>query len=182
MKTAVKSIDTSALLPCSFLCRGKRNRGAEHRPVSHKNALCALFRGRTGKHTAGQYFPFFCRCFRKRGKAGVTLLYSLFGESASIAFDWSRNTRALPFAELPCNSLGWAEALHPLTFFEKKVSKETLKQKGASIFEKQENEYTHQRGTPRRHTPQGRASGYDLHRLRDQSLSRQTDHRHRRTG
>ena len=82
------------------------NRDADHRPVSHTNALCALYRGRTGKHTAGQIFPFFCRCCGKERKAGVTLLYSLFGESASIAFDWSRSARALPSAELPCNSLG----------------------------------------------------------------------------
>ena len=74
------------------------NRGTDHRPVSHTNALCALFRGRTGIHTKGQIFPFFCRGCGKKRKAGVTLLYSLFGESASIAFDWSRNARALSFA------------------------------------------------------------------------------------
>lgn len=81
-----------------FSLQRETERGADHRPVSHTNALCALFRGRTEKHTAGQYFPFFCRCCEKKGKAGVTLLYSLFGESASIAFDWSRNARALPSA------------------------------------------------------------------------------------
>ena len=81
------------------------NRGAAP-PVSHTNALCALFRRRTGIHTKGQIFPFFCRCCGKERKVGVTLLYSLFGESASIAFDWSRSARALPSAELPCNSLG----------------------------------------------------------------------------
>ena len=85
MKTAAKSTDTSALLPCSFLCRRKQI-GAQI------TALCALFRRRTGIHTKGQIFPFFCRCCRKDRKAGVTLLYSLFGENASIAFDWSRNT------------------------------------------------------------------------------------------
>ena len=36
-------------------------------------------------------------------------MYSLFGESASIAFDWSRNARALPSATRR------AEALHPLS-------------------------------------------------------------------
>lgn len=47
------------------------NRGADHRPVSHTNALCALFRGRTGKHTKGQIFPFFCRCCGNERKAGL---------------------------------------------------------------------------------------------------------------
>ena len=104
--------------------------GAECRPVSHTNALCAPFGMPSGKHTSEQIFPLFCRRIEKVEKTGVTLLYSLSGESASIAFDWSRNTRALPYATRR------AEALHPLTFFEKKVSKETFKQKGASIFEK----------------------------------------------
>lgn len=116
MKNAAKSIDTSALLPCSFLCHRGETQGADHRPVSHTNALCALFGERTGKHTEGQIFPFFYRCFGKREKAGVPLLYSLFGESASIAFDWSRNTSALPSAELPCNSLGGQK---PCTHFMK---------------------------------------------------------------
>lgn len=133
--------ESLALLHCSFCqdngCKipsaGARTKGAEHRPLSHTNALCAVFIAGTGKHPAEQIFPFFCRCFGNTEKARATLLYSLFGESASIAFDWSRNARALPSATRR------AEALHPLlTFFEKKVSQETLEQKGASIFEKQE--------------------------------------------
>lgn len=176
--------ESLALLHCSFSgnngCKmqsaGVRTKDADHRHLSHTNALCAVFVAGTGKHPTEQIFPSFCRCFGNTEKARATLLYSLFGESASIAFDWSRNARALPSATRR------AEALHPLlTFFEKKVSQETLEQKGASIFEKQEDEYTHQRGKPRRHTPQGRASGYDLHRLRDKSLPRQTDRCHRRS-
>lgn len=87
---------------------GVRTKGADHRHLSHTNALCAVFIVKTGKHTTEQIFPLFCRSFGKRGKAGVTLPYSLFGESASIAFDWSRNIRALPSATRR------AEALHPL--------------------------------------------------------------------
>lgn len=157
------------------------NRGADHRPVSHTNALCALFRRRTGIHTKGQIFPFFCRCCGKERKAGVTLLYSLWRECEHRIRLVAERPRPA-FCGVALQLSRRAEALNPLTFFEKKVSKETLKQKGASIFEKQENEYTHQRGTPRRHTPQGRASGYDLHRLRDKILPWQTDRGHRRTG
>jgi len=50
----------------------------------------------------------------------VTPLYSPFGESASIADGWS------PAKPTPAAAARRAEALHPLTFFEKKVSKETL--------------------------------------------------------
>lgn len=116
--------ESLALLHCSFCqdngCKrpsaGARTKGAEHRPLIHTNALCAVFIAGTGKHPTEQIFPFFCRCFGNTEKARATLLYSLFGESASIAFDWSRNARALPSATRR------AEALHPLlTFFEKKV-------------------------------------------------------------
>lgn len=132
--------ESLALLHCSFSgnngCKmqsaGVRTKDADHRHLSHTNALCAVFIAGTGKHPTEQIFPSFCRCFGNTEKARATLLYSLFGESASIAFDWSRNARALPSATRR------AEALHPLlTFFEKKVSQETLEQKGASIFEKQ---------------------------------------------
>lgn len=102
---------------------GVRTKDADHRHLSHTNALCAVFIAGTGKHPTEQIFPSFCRCFGNTEKARATLLYSLFGESASIAFDWSRNARALPSATRR------AEALHPLlTFFEKKVSQETLEQ------------------------------------------------------
>ena len=47
-------------------------------------------------------------------------MYSPFGESASIADGWS------PAKPTPAAAARRAEALHPLTFFEKKVSKETL--------------------------------------------------------
>ena len=46
-----------------------------------------------------------------------------FGESASIAFDWSRQSRVLPSAARR------AEALHPLTFFEKKGKQRNFKTK-----------------------------------------------------
>lgn len=120
--------ESLALLHCSFCqdngCKrpsaGARTKDAEHRPLSHTNALCAVFIAWTGKHPTEQIFPSFCRCFGNTEKARATLLYSLFGESASIAFDWSRNARALPSATRR------AEALHPLlTFFEKKVGLRT---------------------------------------------------------
>lgn len=47
-------------------------------------------------------------------------MYSPCGESASIADGWS------PAKPTPADAARRAEALHPLTFFEKKVSKETL--------------------------------------------------------
>ena len=47
-------------------------------------------------------------------------MYSPFRESASIADGWS------PAKPTPAAAARRAEALHPLTFFEKKVSKETL--------------------------------------------------------
>ena len=176
MKTACKKHRHFCIVALFFPLPTETNRGADHRPVSHTNALCALFRRRTGIHTKGQYFPFFAVVLEKEGKRGLRFC-TLSLERVRASHSTGRGTPA------PCLLLTRrAEALHPLTFFGKKVSKETLKQKGASIFEKQENEYTHQRGTPRCHTPQGRASGYDLHRLRDKSLPRQTDRGHRRTG
>ena len=48
-----------------------------------------------------------------------------FGESASIAFDWSRQSRVLPSAARR------AEALHPLTFFEKKGKQRNFQTKGS---------------------------------------------------
>ena len=96
--------ESLALLHCSFSgnngCKmqsaGVRTKDADHRHLSHTNALCAVFIAGTGKHPTEQIFPSFCRCFGNTEKARATLLYSLFGESASIAFDWSRNARALP--------------------------------------------------------------------------------------
>ena len=83
--------ESLALLHCSFCqdngCKrpsaGARTKDAEHRPLSHTNALCAVFIAWTGKHPTEQIFPSFCRCFGNTEKARATLLYSLFGESAS---------------------------------------------------------------------------------------------------
>lgn len=83
--------ESLALLHCSFcqdngckrLSAGARTKGAEHRPLSHTNALCAVFIAGTGKHPTEQIFPSFCRCFGNTEKARATLLYSLFGESAN---------------------------------------------------------------------------------------------------
>ena len=69
--------ESLALLHCSFCqdngCKrpsaGARTKDAEHRPLSHTNALCAVFIAWTGKHPTEQIFPFLCRCFGNTEKA-----------------------------------------------------------------------------------------------------------------
>ena len=92
--------ESFALLHCSF-----------YRPVSRRNALCAVLRARTGKYATYRYFLFFCRYIEETPTAGITVLYSLFGESASIAFGCTLTAAAA--AVLP-RLHGRAEALHPL--------------------------------------------------------------------
>lgn len=101
------------------------NRGADHRPVSHTNALSALFRGRTGKHTAEQIFPFFAVVLEKEGKRGYASVLSLWRECEHRIRLVAEHPRPT-FCGVALQLSRRAEALHPLTFFGKKVSKETL--------------------------------------------------------
>ena len=73
--------ESLALLHCSFSgnngCKmqsaGVRTKDADHRHLSHTNALCAVFIAGTGKHPTEQIFPFFCRCFGNTEKARAML-------------------------------------------------------------------------------------------------------------
>lgn len=81
--------ESLALLHCSFSgnngCKmqsaGVRTKDADHRHLSHTNALCAVFIVMTGKHTTEQIFSPFLPLFQKYGEGeGYAFVLSLWRE------------------------------------------------------------------------------------------------------